>query len=203
MSTLNGTTTPRKSLSSQLDRFDLILDGLSEGLNEAVRDAVKDAVGEAVRVSVRETLQAFVKELLTHPDLLPSLHTLLNAAQPTEQSTNINPPEHPETQQPTLRRRWGARFWAWLSPILVSKLESVKGMASQGCNYLKVLWQHRWSALSLTGIALGVGTGSYFLSPLLSAILAGLGGASLTVLILLGFALLRVCNVAKDLNLPS
>ena len=39
----------RKSLAEQLDRLDLILDGLADGLNEAVATAVKEAVGVAVR----------------------------------------------------------------------------------------------------------------------------------------------------------
>lgn len=203
MSTVNGTTTPRKSLNSQLDRFDMILDGLSEGLNEAVHDAVKEAVGEAVRVSVRETLQAFVKELVNQPDLIPSLQTMLIGAQPDASAERTtSPKDQPEQKQPTVRR-WRAKFWAWLGPILVSKWESVKGMASHGWNYLKVIWQHRWSALTLTGIALGVGTGSYFLGPVLSAVLAGLGGVSVTVLFILGLALLRVCNGAEDFRLPS
>ena len=40
--TTNGDA--RKTLASQLDRLDSILDGLSEGLNEAVATAVEGAV---------------------------------------------------------------------------------------------------------------------------------------------------------------
>src|SRR5438034_246991 len=46
----------RKTLASQLDRLDGILDALSEGLNEAISDGVKAAVGEAVRQAVVEVL---------------------------------------------------------------------------------------------------------------------------------------------------
>src|SRR6478609_5509848 len=56
----------RKTLATQLDRLDRILDGLAEALNEAVSDAVRQSVGTAVG----EAVQAAVKEVLTHPELL-------------------------------------------------------------------------------------------------------------------------------------
>ena len=43
----------RKTLASQLDRLDSILDGLSEGLTDAVSSAVREAVGLAVQEAVR------------------------------------------------------------------------------------------------------------------------------------------------------
>ena len=56
----------RKTLATQLDRLDSILDGLAEALNEAVADAVRQSVAAAVG----EAVQAAVKEVLTHPELL-------------------------------------------------------------------------------------------------------------------------------------
>src|SRR6516162_7473241 len=53
----------RKTLASQLDRLDSILDGLSEGLNDAVAQAVREAVG----LAVHEAVQAVLAELLTNP----------------------------------------------------------------------------------------------------------------------------------------
>ena len=64
---MNGTT--RKTLASQLDRLDSILDGLSEGLNGAVAQAVREAVG----LAVREAVQAVLTELLTNPALREQL----------------------------------------------------------------------------------------------------------------------------------
>jgi hypothetical protein len=55
----------RKTLASQLDRMDQMLDGLSEGLNEAVAAAVQAAVGQAVRSAVQEAL----REVLASPEL--------------------------------------------------------------------------------------------------------------------------------------
>src|SRR6476619_6961806 len=60
---LNG---QRKTLATQLDRLDRILDGLAEALNEAVADAVR----QSVAATVGEAVQAAVKEVLMHPELL-------------------------------------------------------------------------------------------------------------------------------------
>jgi hypothetical protein len=59
----------RKTLASQLDRLDGVLDGLSEGLNDAVASAVREAVG----LAVREAVQAVLTELLTNPALREQL----------------------------------------------------------------------------------------------------------------------------------
>jgi hypothetical protein len=59
----------RKTLASQLDRLDSILDGLSEGLGDAVSSAVREAVG----LAVREAVQAVLAELLTNPLLREQL----------------------------------------------------------------------------------------------------------------------------------
>jgi hypothetical protein len=55
MTTTNGRA-ERKSLAGQLDRLDLILDGLADGLNEAVATAVKVAVTAAVEAALVEVL---------------------------------------------------------------------------------------------------------------------------------------------------
>lgn len=62
---------PRKTLASQLDRLDGIIDTLAEGLNGAVSDAVRDVVVTAVRQAVEQVLH----EVLTNPDLLRALAT--------------------------------------------------------------------------------------------------------------------------------
>ena len=59
----------RKTLASQLDRLDSILDGHSEGLTDAVASAVREAVG----LAVREAVQAVLTELLTNPALRAQL----------------------------------------------------------------------------------------------------------------------------------
>src|SRR6516225_5333941 len=59
----------RKTLASQLDRLDRVIDGLSEGLNDAVASAVREAVG----LAVQEAVQAVLAEVLTNPALREQL----------------------------------------------------------------------------------------------------------------------------------
>jgi hypothetical protein len=54
-SNVNGSV-QRKSLSGQIDRLDLILDGLADGLNTAVATVVTEAVTKAVEAAVQEVL---------------------------------------------------------------------------------------------------------------------------------------------------
>ena len=56
MTVTNNTSSPRKTLASQLDRLDSLLDGLGESLNEAVANAVQQAVTTAVQQAVVEVL---------------------------------------------------------------------------------------------------------------------------------------------------
>src|SRR5438067_2202414 len=70
MTTQNANGRPlRKSLASQLDRLDGIIDTLADGLNQAVVDAVRDAVAMAVQQAVEVVL----RELLSRPELLRHL----------------------------------------------------------------------------------------------------------------------------------
>jgi hypothetical protein len=68
----------RKTLASQLDRLDSILDGLSEGLTDAVASAVREAVG----LAVQEAVQAALAELLTNPALREQLQKAASPAPP-------------------------------------------------------------------------------------------------------------------------
>jgi hypothetical protein len=67
MTTSADGRTERKSLASQLDRLDRILDGLADGLNEAVAAAVKQAVVVAVDAAVRELLASAELQRRLHP----------------------------------------------------------------------------------------------------------------------------------------
>src|SRR5262245_19552822 len=56
----------RKTLASQLDRLDGIIDALADGLNEAVVDVVRQAVAAAVQ----EAVEAVLREVLARPEVL-------------------------------------------------------------------------------------------------------------------------------------
>jgi hypothetical protein len=82
---------PRKTLASQLDRLDAILDGLDAALAGAVQDAVEQAVKQAV--------QAVLTEVLTNRELQEQLQ---QAAQ------HGPPPEEPQGKQSMANRLWQA-----------------------------------------------------------------------------------------------
>jgi hypothetical protein len=80
MTTLNVNGKSRKTLASQIDRLDTMLDGLSEALDESVAAAVKVAVAAALGGAVR----AAVTEALNHPDFAARLQALTRPTTPTE-----------------------------------------------------------------------------------------------------------------------
>jgi hypothetical protein len=88
MTTTTTNGQQRKTLASQLDRLDGILDTLSLGLNEAVVSAVQ----EAVTVAVKQAISAMMTEVLTNADLLKQLHGLVA---PAHSPTPVPPAEKP------------------------------------------------------------------------------------------------------------
>jgi len=68
----------RKSLASQIDRLDAMLDNLAEGINGTVVAAVQEAVGQAVRQAV----QAAIKEVLANTVLQERLRSAAVPAAP-------------------------------------------------------------------------------------------------------------------------
>jgi len=81
----------RKTLASQIDRLDGILNGLDAALAGAVQEAVEQAVKQAV--------QAVLTEVLTNRELQEQLQ---QAAQP------VPPPEPPRGRKSTANRLWQA-----------------------------------------------------------------------------------------------
>ena len=113
---MSGTNTngrpPRKSLATQLDRLDTILDGLADGLNEAVVTAVKEAVVVAV--------EAVLREVVNNPELQRRLRPEPVAAEPAP-------------AQPGLVRWAGAAIGRGLRSCgswLVGKARGLRGRAA-------------------------------------------------------------------------
>lgn len=63
---MNANGRERKTLASQIDRLDTMLDGLAGGLDDAVAQAVQSAVA----IAVKEAVQAVLTEILTNPAIL-------------------------------------------------------------------------------------------------------------------------------------
>src|SRR5262245_15478729 len=79
MSTTTLNNGVRKTLASQLDRLDAILDGLAENLNEAVAMAATNSVKEIVNVAVQEAVRAALVEILTNTEVQKRLINVLPA----------------------------------------------------------------------------------------------------------------------------
>src|SRR5262245_39273627 len=97
----------RKSLASQLDPLGNTIDALADGLEHWVADAVR----QAVTVAVTEAVQAVLRELLAHPELLRQF------VPPTSAVASAGP--QPERGPSPLRRTWLgictrlASTWGW------------------------------------------------------------------------------------------
>lgn len=179
--TANGRM-PRKTLSSQLDRLDNILDGFSNSLDDAVQDAVKAAVREAVA--------AAVVEVLTNHDLQARLRTTLDERQVPPQPSRL------ATAWTWLvsstKRLWSAAT-AKAKQWLAQGREKVQGAYSQAAGRVKLAWmwtrvllalagRFRRSLVQATVAGLLVGLGCYMAGPAMAAAVSGLSGFTLSLL---------------------
>jgi hypothetical protein len=183
----------RRTLASQLDRLDGILDGLSDGLNQAVADAVsvavKDAVSvavsvavkEAAGVAVREALQAVLTEVLTNPGLLEHLQPTM----PLVAHNAVNPPADVAADPPAdalavpgrpgLGERMAtARAWAG-QKASAARTACRRALGNLGSGLL-ALWRLRTRLLAAVGIGAAIGLGAYLAGPWLSALAGGVAG---------------------------
>jgi hypothetical protein len=191
---VSNTTTngqQRKSLASQIDRLDSILDGLGEGLNEAVATAVQEAVG----IAVREALKAVLTEVLSNPVFLARIRSA------------VTPPAR--EKKPGLSARVAAAA-ARLAPVVREGLARLKGglgkCAEFAAERLKrgkasaAGFVERFQALRRFKrpllVALGVGTvagaGAYFAGPYVAAAAGWLGGFVTTLAVQAGLAFRRL-----------
>ncbi len=99
-----GTLSPngrvRRSLATEIDRLNQILDGLADGLNDAVASAVQNAVA----VAVQQAIQGALTEVLTSPAVIEQLRE------------KILPPTAEETPAPSKDERpsRGNRVLGWI-----------------------------------------------------------------------------------------
>jgi hypothetical protein len=179
---------PRKTLASQLDRLDQILDGLAESLNDAVAQAVKDAVGLAIR--------GVLTEVLANPELLAKLRP--------EPATPAVPPPSPIkgpgwlswlagvgkgacvkvcnlTRQACGKVvRLAHRAWQPVSACLTKVSNRVKTLArgfwALLCGAAGVAWQARQPLLIALCVGTALGLGCYLAGPVVSSAVSGFAG---------------------------
>jgi hypothetical protein len=200
MTTLNNGSShaQRKTLATQLDRLDVILDGLSDALSGSVETAVRDVVGQVVR----ETVEATIREVLSNQDLLRAA-----LGQPIT-------PEPQPVPAPVPRRRtlkdllqsagnyarekagqvadgvkqafaWGLTRLRRGCSALAGGCLGALGACAKAPSALAAVGCTLWTFRKTTSVALTVGVlagvGSYFAGPVISSIASGISGAALTV----------------------
>ena len=177
MTTATTTNGVRKTLASQIDRLDSILDGLSENLNQAVADAVQGAVGLAVRQAVgqavKEAVQAVLAEVLTNADLLAAVRGIVPVT-PSPDVT-IDPPEPPRG---LFRRasdgvKAGLGAAATACGYVVGQAAGVKAVARAGWGLTK---KFKGRVLAACGVGVAAGALALWAAPWLGVLSASVAG---------------------------
>jgi hypothetical protein len=178
MTTTNGRE--RKTLASQLDRLDSILDGLSEALNGAVASAVEGAVERAVKQAVgeavRETLQAVLAEVVSNPDLLAAARTLLAPGTPADVPADpADPPERPKG----LFRRAGDKVQAGVA-VAANACAAVAGRVAGVKTAVRAGWgltkKFKGRLMVACGVGVAAGAATLFAAPWLGVAAASVMG---------------------------
>jgi hypothetical protein len=195
MTEMNCVTKPRKSLADQIDRLDLILDGLADGLAEAVADAVQVAVQDAVVTA------------LSSPEVLAALR---------QSQAPCEPKEAQPVPVPNGKSWWsGVRDWAkgvwngftgWCGATwtwMCQKKSACQERVSAGCSrvaqrcrggwavvlpWLQLVWRVRLPLLLALLVAVVCGVLGFVCGPWVAAVGFGLGGFTLTLQVLLAWA---------------
>jgi hypothetical protein len=198
-STISGNGTQRKSLASQIDRLDQILDGLADALNESVAEAVREVVG----LAVREAVQGTVREVLSSPELLRAALHKHSPAVPTQappakrqalkgllQSVRV---AWTKAKQATVQaatkvgqalawglhklRRGCAVVGNRCKQTVVGCTSSLRCLGTVGTQ----LWRFRRSCTIALTVGVLSGVASYLAGPLIASVVSGVGGAALTL----------------------
>jgi len=162
MSATSTNNTVRRTLASQLDRLDGILDALSEGLNGAVADAVREATGTAVEQAVEKALLS----VLTNPDVNALLGGVIRPPQSTPSPASL-PEDNPAGQRGHLPAGHQVGRQVRSAGAACSSIGSKLKAGLVG------LWRLRTRLLAAITVGAGVGVGAYFAGPWVSALVAG------------------------------
>jgi hypothetical protein len=109
----------RKSLASQLDRLDSILDGLADNLNDAVAMAAASSVKEVLSVAVEKAVHAALVEVLSNAEL----QKRLVAAQ------IVNP--EPVVPMSMRAVKAASSCWSWLTKIAKGTWTKMKAVTTR------------------------------------------------------------------------
>ncbi len=168
----------RKQLSEQLDRLDIILDGLADALNQSVADAVRDVVGAVVKDAVQTT----IREVLGSPDLLRAAlakHGQLPHEQPAQvpQRRTLGGAlkslcqKGREAASATGKALGSA--WSWALHKLSAVTAATKTAIALACMCPR-------TSVAALGAGVVTGVAVYYAGPLVAGVLCGLGSAAAT-----------------------
>jgi hypothetical protein len=192
MTTTSTNGRQRKSLAEQIDRLDSILDGLANALNESVAMAVKEAVG----IAVREAVQTVLTEVLTNPELLAVLRTVVAQALPADGATAMGTvtPASPSRVLADLSRV-GAWTRAGMCAVCRACGAAVRGLRQ--C--LSIAWakaqvarRFKWPLLAAVGIGTVAAVGVYFAGPYVAALAGWVAGFTTSLSVQAGICLWRL-----------
>jgi superoxide dismutase len=192
MTNVNTNGQTRKTLASQLDRLDTILDTLDQGLQEAVASAVQ----EAVSVAVHEAIQSLLKEVLTNPEVLSQVRALLIAPTITKQVPQSTTSS--SELKAAVRERFG-NLWRSIK----ARIQSAKQACGNGWLRInqwtsklllrcRVFSQFKRQLLCSMGVGLLAGVGAYFAGPYVAAAAGWLSGFATTIGVQLAVAWKRL-----------
>jgi hypothetical protein len=186
----------RKTLATQLDRLDVILDGLSDALSGSVETAVRDVVGQVVK----ETVEATIREVLGHQDLLRAT-LAIHSPVPEPQPVPAPLPKRrtlkdliksaggwmceKATQAAVSVKNGVKRAWNWgidkIRNGAKAALRSCVNLPSSVISVGSALWTFRKTTSIALAVGLLAGLGSYFAGPVIASVASGVSGAALTV----------------------
>jgi hypothetical protein len=198
----------RKTLASQLDRLDGIIDALADGLNEAVADVVRQAVAAAVQ----EAVEAVLREVLARPEVL---RYLAAQAAPVPEATTVEAkPGGPSalgrawaglkaklagafTRARETVRQTRCRVGRALRLGRVGLVERVRSTWERVRSATRKAWRFRGPALWSAGVGLVSGVAGYLAGPVVSAVALGLCSAAGTVAYFLAAPFLRLARALR------
>jgi hypothetical protein len=188
--TMNNGHTQRKTLATQIDRLDHILDGLADALNESVADAVRQVIGQVVS----EAVQAAVTEVLSSPELL---RAALERHAPAEPMCMPPPPTAPILKS---KAASAAGVVCQKAGELARQIkEKLRKLATLGCAagkqagkicaiapmilraVARKVWQYRKPCAIAVGVGVVFGASCYLGGRLFSSIANGLSSAAITL----------------------
>jgi len=169
----------RKSLASQLDRLDSILDGLDQALTGAITEAVKEAVSTAVSEAVRATLI----EVVTNPDVLALLRGGIAPVASVQVSASAAADS--AAPRPTVVgrvRRFVSSSWKralakvrGVGAGVAQRIRSVRDGIKATYQGISAIWRLKRAVLIALGIGAAVGVVGYVASPWCAGVIGGIG----------------------------